>query len=140
MNSNVFVFFYGGLINSKLQERVGVHPSHREVAAVSGFELTIQPYVNLTRSASGIVYGEVMAVSHQDLTKLYGQLKVTYLPEAVLAMDAQGRYIPALCYIAPEMAKGQAEREHVLMLLEPAQAHGFPEWYLARIKSFLPPE
>jgi len=58
----------------------------------------------------------------------------------VQAVDPQQRQVPALCYLAPDMAPGPATAEHVQNLLEPAEALGFPAWYLARIRSFLPQE
>jgi hypothetical protein len=47
---------------------------------------------------------------------------------------------PALCYIVPDMLPGQADVEHVEALATAAESLGFPRWYLARIRSFLPNE
>lgn len=139
MTTEVLVFFYGGLINPRMLDRVGINPLHRENAALAGFELTISPYVNVRPCNSGAVFGQLMGVSHDDLERVYAQLKVKYLPHPVLASCADGRHVPALCYIAPEMPEGQAGHDHVMMLLEAAQELAFPGWYLDRIRSFLPP-
>lgn len=138
MSSEVLVFFYGGLINQRMLERVGINPSHRESATLAGFELTIRPYVNLRACNAGVVFGQLMTVSHENLERVYAQLKVKYLPYPVLTLSAEGSHVPALCYIAGAMPDSQAEREHVMMLLEAAERLAFPAWYLDRIRAFLP--
>lgn len=139
MSSEVLVFFYGGLINPRMLARVAMNPAHRENATLAGFELTIRPYVNLRVCETGTTFGQLMRVSHEDLERVYAQLKVKYLPYPVLALSAEGRHVPALCYIAGEMPDAVAERDHVMMLLETAQQLAFPSWYLERIRGFLPP-
>lgn len=140
MTSTVLTFFYGGLINQRMLDRLGVNPTHRQKAVLSGYELTISPYVNLKRQQFGTAFGQIMSVSHEELTKIYQQLKVKYLPQAVSVTDSQGQQVAALCYIAPHMETGIAEYDHVWMLLEAAQQNGFPAWYLELIQSFMPPQ
>lgn len=132
------VFFYGGLINEAMQDRVGVHPTRRIVATLSGYGLDIRPYVNLEPRQGEQAFGLVMWVTHADLERLYGQLKIRYDPVAVLVRTIDDQYLPALCYLAADMPEGQADEAHVRMLLEPAERLGFPAWYLDRIRSFLP--
>ncbi len=138
MSRNVWVFFYGGLMNPVVMERVGLSPRPREVASVSGFDLTISPWVNLVPSSDAMVFGVIMEATHQELAHVYGQLKATYLPYAVLAEIRGGTMRPALCYIVPEMPPGEAEADHVRALLDPATELGFPEWYLKKIRQYLP--
>jgi hypothetical protein len=140
MNSTVLTFFYGGLINQRMLDRLGVNPAHREKAVLSGYELTISPYVNLRREPFGTVFGQIMSVSHDELTKIYQQLKVKYLPQAVSVADSNGQQVAALCYMAPHMDPGIAEYDHVWMLLDAALQNGFPAWYLELIRSFMPPQ
>lgn len=136
--SPIAAFFYGGLINAAMQERAGVRPERQVQAALCGYDITIRPYVNLHRSVGDQVFGVVMWLTHAELDILYGQLKVRYRPAAVVVESVEGSLIPALCYFADEMADGPADEQHVRMLLEPAQQLGFPDWYLRRIRSFLP--
>ena len=140
MNSSVWVFFYGGLINPEILDKVGMRPTRQEPAMLAGFDIRISPYVNLVRSAGHTVFGVLMEVTHAELQHTYSQLKARYLPEAVMVSDAAGCLRPALCYIVPDMLPGQAEVDHVEALATAAEGLGFPQWYLARIRSFLPNE
>jgi hypothetical protein len=108
MTSSVWVFFYGGLINPTMLDKVGMKPKRQEPATLSGFDIRISPYVNLVRSAGHTV------------------------------SDSTGHLRPALCYIVPDMPPGQAEADHVETLAAAAESLGFPSWYLSRIRSFLP--
>lgn len=137
--SSVWGFFYGGLINPEIMARVGLTPRSRETATLSGYELRIAPLVNLYPQPECIVHGLLLNVTHRELHHVYSQLKAIYLPYPVLTVTPDGKFRPALCYIVPNMAEGQAEADHVMALLRPAEALGFPESYLARIRSFLPP-
>lgn len=136
--STVPVFVYGGLMNPAMQARVDVRLTARAEATLVGYELTISPWVNLQQAARGVVYGVVLWLTHADLERLYAQLKARYLPIAVNVTRNEGGSLPALCYVSMDMPAGRAEEGHVRMLLEPAAQLGFPEWYLARIRSFLP--
>ncbi|MGH8187251.1 MAG: gamma-glutamylcyclotransferase, partial [Steroidobacteraceae bacterium] len=104
----------------------------------TGFDLRISPYVNLVRNPDAIVFGLLMEVSRSELQQAYSRLKAVYVPEAVLVTDTSGRLVPALCYVVPDMPPGQAEVDHVLMLATAAEELGFPQWYVDRIRSFLP--
>lgn len=140
MSSSVLGFFYGGLINPEVMARVGWAPSRGELASLPGYELRIAPWVNLLPNPLETAYGLLLESTHADLDRVYGQLKATYLPFPVAAHDAHGRVRPALCYLVPEMPPAQADADHVLALLEPAEQLGFPDHYLDRIRSFLPPD
>jgi hypothetical protein len=138
MGSSVWVFFYGGLINPRMLDKVGMKPKRQEPGTLSGFDIRISPYVNLVRSAGHTVFGMLMEVTHAELEHTYSQLKARYQPEAVMVSDSTGRLRPALCYIVPDMPPGQAEVDHVETLAAAAESLGFPGWYLSKIRSFLP--
>ncbi|HEY5760170.1 MAG TPA: gamma-glutamylcyclotransferase family protein [Steroidobacter sp.] len=138
MTSSVWGFFYGGLINPRVLEKVGMRPKRQQLATLGGFDLRISPYVNLVRSPGHMVFGLLMEVTHAELQHTYSQLKAVYLPEAVLVSDVEGRFQAALCYIVPDMSPGQAEVDHVEALATAGETLGFPQWYLTKIRSFLP--
>lgn len=138
MTSSVWVFFYGGLINPTMLDKVGMKPKRQEPATLSGFDIRISPYVNLVRSAGHTVFGMLIKVTHGELEHTYSQLKARYLPEAVIVADSTDHLRPALCYIVPDMPPGQAAVDHVETLAAAAESLGFPGWYLSRIRSFLP--
>ncbi len=138
MNDLVWGFFYGGLINPEVMQRVGMSPQRQELATLSGYELQIAPWVNLVPNPRSVSYGLLMLVSHRELSHVYGQLKAAYFPFPVLAQDQKGRLRTALCYLSPNMQPAQAEASHVENLLRPAESLGFPEWYIDRIRGYLP--
>jgi cation transport regulator ChaC len=136
----VWVFFYGSYMNLAVLKEVGLVPARCEVARLGGFDIRIRPRANLVRSESHCVYGIVATATHAQLARLYAHardvLGETYLPEAVLVETKDGKWRPALCYICPEMEPRPAELAYVERIAEPARAHGFPDWYVARIESF----
>jgi hypothetical protein len=136
--TDVWGFFYGGLINPDVMERLGMRPKAQELATVTGFEIHIAPLVNLVPEYGGVVHGLLLQLSHDEITNVYSQLKAVYLPYPVLASTPDGTTRPALCYMVPAMPTGQAEADHVMPLLIAAQDLGFPDAYVAKIRSFLP--
>jgi len=140
----VWVFFYGTFIDIDVLAEHGAAASEAVSAKVGGFELTIGPRVNLIVSDRSCVYGGLVAVTHEDLARIYAGLEerfgVTYLPEAVLAETLDGMVRPALCYIAAHMTAGPADQAYVGQLAECVRALGLPEWYAAHVESFGPTE
>ena len=138
----VLVFFYGSYMNRAVLAEVNLSPVTWEVATLPGFEICIAPRANLVRAPGQVVFGVLATATHIELDRLYTHahtvLGELYLPEAVLVHTAGGTWQPALCYIAPQMAECPAEAAYVERILQPARAHGFPAWYLARLESFRP--
>jgi hypothetical protein len=137
----VWGFFYGGLINPNVMDRVGFHPTARSGRAwLPSYDIIISPLVNLIPREGAVAFGQLLRSTHDELTHVYGQLQARYFPYPVLAYDEEARAVPALCYLLPHVQAGQADADHVNNLLQPATALGFPEWYLEKIRSFLPPK
>lgn len=136
MTDGVWGFFYGGLINPEVQEKVGLKVRRQMLASLANHALTFEPWVNLRRSSGDCVFGLLMEVSHEDLATAYSRLKVRYLPWPVVACTQDGALHPALCYIAPHMEGGPIDAEHVENLARPAEALGFPPAYVAAIRRF----
>jgi hypothetical protein len=136
----VFVFFYGSFINLDVLRQQGLVPERYEVARLCGFDVRIGPLANLVRSEERCVYGIVATATHAELGRLYDYARQglggTYLPEAVLVQTADGKWLPALCYIAPDMAPGPAAPDYIDRIVGPARHHGFPGWYVARLEGF----
>lgn len=138
MADTVWGFFYGGLISPKVMQRVGFAPRREALAWLPGFELQISPLVNLVRNPGESVFGLLLETTHAELDRVYGQLQAAYFPHPVVAHDMMGGLVPALCYIVPAMVPAQAAASHIQPLLDAGEKLGFPEWYLAKIRSFLP--
>ena len=139
MNELVPIFFYGGLINPAVMERVGLVQREWQLASLPGYRIEIEPWVTLKPRPSAISFGIVMPATHAELNAVYGRLAVRYFPFPVLASTDQG-FVPALTYFAGPMEKRIADVDHVMPLLRAATSLGFPDWYLEEISSFLPRE
>jgi hypothetical protein len=139
----VWVFFYGSYINFAVLREVEVVPEQWEVARLHGFDIRIQPRANLIPSESHCVYGIVARCTHTELARLYAHardvLGEVYLPEAVLVRTLAGLRRPALCYLCAEMVPRPADNAYVERIAGPAREFGFPDWYIARLRSFLTP-
>src|SRR5262245_32243552 len=126
----VATFFYGSYMNPAVLAEVEIRLERWEVARLAGFELVIQPRANLVRSESGMSYGIVTHLRHDELDRLYAHAKDVlgerYLPEAVLVETNEARWAPALCYLCHDMQPRAAEREYVERIAGPARDFGFP--------------
>ena len=139
----VWVFFYGSYMNLRVLEEVDYAPARWEVARVAGFDIVIRPRANLVRSDRHCcVYGIVATATHDELQRLYAHaqdvLGETYLPEAVLAETRGGKFIPALCYIAPRIEPRPADNDYIDRIVGPAKELGFPDLYVDLLESFRP--
>ena len=138
----IWTFFYGSFINLDVLKELDYTPRKYEVARLPGFDITICPLANLVRSEELTAYGIVATGTHTNLARLYDHaeniLGGRYLPEAVLVQTMTGHWIPALCYLAPELSGGPATADYVNRISKPAKVHGFPSWYIERIESFVP--
>jgi ribosomal protein S18 acetylase RimI-like enzyme len=136
----VTVFFYGSYINRDVLKEVGLNPERLEIARLPGFDIQIRPLANLVRSDCHTVYGILVSATHAELERLYSHardvLGGVYLPEAVVAHAADGRLIPALCYIATAMEPRPASSDYINRIVGPARSYGFPDWYVSKLESF----
>ena len=138
----VVTFFYGSYMNPSVLREVELVPDRIEVARLPGFDIEISPLANLVSSDRHTVYGILATATNAELDRLYSHardvLGGVYLPRAVLAYILAGQAEAALCYLASGLAPSRASADYVARILEPARTYGFPEWYLARLESFLP--
>lgn len=140
LETQVWTFFYGSYMNFDVLREVNYMPQKWAVAKLSGFDNIIRPRANLIRSEQHCVYGIVATATHQELGRLYAHaqdiLGEIYLPEAVLVETSDNKWLPALCYICPDMKPRPAARDYVDRIIKPAQTFGFPEWYIKHLESF----
>jgi hypothetical protein len=138
----IWTFFYGSYMNFRVLKEAGLVPEQWQLARLNGFEICIQPRANLIRSNRDCVYGIVATATHAELARLYAHAKdvlgEAYFPEAVLVETLDGKWKPALCYIAPTMDRRPAANDYIDRIAGPAKEFGFPEWYVKRIESFRP--
>ena len=140
---NPWVFFYGTTMKPEAMKGFGVTVVDACPAKLPGFELVVRPRPNLARSDRAVVFGSLMAVTHDDLTTLYSGLEKTfgirYVPEAVLAMRRDGSVLPALCYLVPQLPDAPPDPAFIKQLAECVRSMGHPEWYAAHVESFSAP-
>lgn len=136
----VRVFFYGSFINLKVLGEVGLRPERVETARLRNFEIRIRPLANLVPSPDDCVYGIVCDATPSELEGLYSQDWVgAYFPEAVLVESRDGKWEPALTYIAPGPKESPAADDYIDRILGPARDYSFPQWYLDKLESFRTP-
>jgi cation transport regulator ChaC len=136
----VWTFFYGSFMNPAVLAKADVHPTELRKARLDGWELTIAPRANLAPSKRGAVFGILAQLTHAELDKLYTKDWFgfgTYLPEAVVVTDANGRQVPAMCYVAWQAASGKPTEEYIERMVSIAHAYSFPDDYIRHIESFL---
>jgi len=130
------VFFYGLFMDQVLLRAKGLAPQNVELASVPGFTLRIGQRAALVPHASGRVHGVVMALTLEELERLYSEPSVqAYKPQAVLAHLARGGTIAALCFNLPE-APSPTERnpEYATKLRSVGQKVGLPADYVASLQ------
>lgn len=135
----VWTFFYGSFMNPDVLARADVHPAEAQMARLDGWDIQIAPRATLVPAGGRSVFGILAQLSHPELDKLYTKDWFgfgTYLPEAVLVVDATGRFVPALSYIAWETEGGTPSSEYIEKVVTVAQQFKFPDWYINRIKAF----
>jgi hypothetical protein len=137
---SVWVFFYGSFINQDVLKQYGVVLETVEVAKLNGYDIAIQPLATLVPADAHCVYGIVAALTHSEVRKLYSQDWVSgYNPYPVLVETQGGKLIPALCYISPPAAEPSApSADYLMKIIAPAQEYRFPDWYVERLRQFLP--
>jgi hypothetical protein len=137
----VATFFYGSYINLDVLRGVDLVPERVEVARLAGYDLSIRPLANLVPSGEHTVYGIIVPATHDELERLYAHAREVlggvYVPFPVLPQIEGGYLKPTLCYMAPAMRAARPDPAYVRRVLEPAREYGFPDWYVARIESFL---
>ena len=139
----IWTFFYGTTMNPAVMKDFGVTVTDVFAAKLPGFDLVIRPRPNLIRSDRAVVFGSLMAVTHDDLTTIYSGLEknfgIKYLPEAVLATTQDGFVLPALCYTVPHLPDSAPDPAFVKQLAQCVRSMGHPEWYAAHVESFSTP-
>ena len=141
MTHRVWVFFYGSYMNLDVLREVDLVPGAHEVATLPGYDIEIVPRANIFKSPGAVVHGIIATATHQELDRLYSEhaqkkLGGTWLPEAVIVSDKEGRMRPALTYIAPGLTPGPTDEAYVERIARPAEAYGFPANYVAKLRSF----
>jgi len=103
LERKAWTFFYGSFVNPQVLSNADVFPTDAQRERLDGWDIVIEPRATLRPSDECCVYGILAKVSHADLDKLYAKDWFgfgAYLPEAVNIAIDNGRYVPAMCYIA----------------------------------------
>ena len=138
----IWVFFYGSYINLQVLKDIGFEPTEYEMARLDGFDIEINPIVNLFKSDKDCVYGIITKATHSDLKNLYAHaekvLGGNYLPEAVLVKTSEEKWRSSLCYIANSIPPKPPTNDYIDKIITSGKEYGFPTWYLDKIETFRP--
>ncbi len=138
----VLVFFYGSYINRTVLREVDLAPERFEVARLDGYDISIRPLANVFECAGQTVWGVVASATQEELDRLYEHarnvLGGVYLP-CLVPVSTESGTEAALCYIAESLPEAPASADYVDRIVRPARELGFPEDYIDRLESFLPP-
>jgi len=137
----IWAFFYGSYLNLRLLEAANFIPDQFEVARLNSFDITIRPHANLIPSSQHCVYGILASGTHLMVNDVHATHARSingevYFPEAVLVETLDGKWKPALCYIAPQMQPRPADKEYIDHIITTARVFEFPEWYIERLEKF----
>lgn len=137
------VFFYGALMSPSVMQAQGINRRAFAPAQISGYELIIGSSATLIDAGDGIVFGILANLTHAELRQVYESQSSSvglagYVPEPVLVQTRGGKIVASLTYIVPEMENGSPRPGYVEKILEAANNYGFPAWYKAHIRRFLP--
>lgn len=138
MPPTVWTYLYGGLMTPATMRRLGLEPRTLRLASLQGFEIGFSPWVTLTPAPAATTYGLIAETTHDELAAAYGQLATPYLPYPVVVLDDESRLRPALCYLAHETADGRPDSDNIRGVIATLEARGAPDWYLERLRGFLP--
>jgi hypothetical protein len=132
----VAAFFYGSFMRREVMALAGFQPATIEVAKLRGHDIDFDPHANVFRSDQHTICGILVYPTHEELNKMYARDGVgLFLPEAVIVETNDSRYLPAMCYIPPARGTQPADLAYVGRIIEAAQEHGFPSWYVNRLES-----
>jgi hypothetical protein len=132
----IATFFYGSFMRHEVMALAGFRPASIEVARLRGHDIDFDPHANVFRSDPHSICGILVYASHEELNKMYARDGVgLFLPEAVIVETNDNRYLPAICYMPPERGTRPADLEYIGKIIEAAQGHGFPSWYVDRLES-----
>jgi len=135
------VFLYGSTISLKTLEAAGLPKRAFAPASIVGFDLTIQPIANLTRSGDGVVYGILANFTHTELATLkkYHAAKVSkadFNIEPVLVNTRGGKTVPAITHMSNNLPAASAKDDYIDSIIKAASKYGFPNWYMEHLKTF----
>ncbi len=132
----VAVFFYGLFMDESVLASKGIRPSRSAIGYVDGYRLRIGERATLDVQAGRRAHGVLMNLRQDDLAKLYSEDSVAdYVPEEVSVKLAGGAQETAVCYLLPPGKREGSNSAYAESLLLVAKRLGFPDDYLAEIRT-----
>ena len=130
------VFFYGLFMDAEHLHAKGVHPVNVRAASAPGYVLRIGQRATLLEAPKARAYGILMELTHDEIEQLYSESSVrAYRPEAVIAEQADGSRVPALCFnLVVPPAPEEANTEYAAKLRDLASRLRFPAEYVESIR------
>ena len=128
-------FFYGLFMDSDVLQKYQIVAVNPRQAYVDNFALRIGDRATLVPTAGARAYGMVYAMTHAELSRLYGASGLEqYRAEALVIQTLNGEALPALCYNLKDPPQANAKNEEYTGKLRAALSKlGFPAEYIAAI-------
>lgn len=128
------VFFYGLFMDKDILIKNGVNPSNTRKGYINNHALKIGNRASLIKCKNEKVYGIIMEVDDEEITKLYSEKSVAdYIPEKVEIVTESNEHLTVTCYNLPlELLTGTNEL-YAKSLYELAKKLNFPKSYLDEI-------
>ena len=128
------IFFYGLFMDEKLLAKKTISPFSAMTGFVDGYKLRIGDRATLLHHPGNRVYGMLMDVAADDVTKLYAQPGVSdYVPESVTVETVDRSKFDAICYNLPLDQVTGTNKEYARSLLKLATQLKLPGEYLEQI-------
>jgi hypothetical protein len=139
----VAVFLYGSFMSPRVLSDSGLtrEIAPMEVAMLEGFDIAFSPNATIVPSTESAVYGVLAELTGEELKALYSPdwLK-EYKATPVMVKKKDRKEVPATCYIAPLHPNRLPKTDYVARVIETAISHGFPSWYIERMRKAGLPE
>ncbi|WP_085909068.1 gamma-glutamylcyclotransferase family protein [Kiloniella majae] len=132
------VFFYGLFMDKDLLLAKGLVPSFSQKAWVDNYALKIGERASLVNEAGARSYGVVMTLEQTQVTELYADDGVKeYQPENLTVVYQDGTEEDVICYNLPTHLIRGTNRAYAEKLLDVTTRLGFPDEFLAHVRSFV---
>lgn len=132
---HVDVFFYGLFMDHEVLREAGVAATNPRRAHLDGFALRIGERATLVRSAGARAYGMLLALTQDELDRLYGAPGLEqYRPEAVMVQPLEGMLTAASCYNLRDAPRpGEWNPDYAARLQRVLSRLDFPAEYVASV-------
>jgi hypothetical protein len=123
-------------MDERLLEEAGVVANDVHAGVLWDYEIRINSAATLIRSDRECCYGIVCAIASNDLDRLYAEPWLKDYRPVEVSVGTESGPVSALCYISDATSDSRPKKEYVDRIVRAAEPHGFPSWYVERLRGF----